>query len=182
MGSSIVKNAFLHARHTYDGPNLNINRYGYTVWWQGKGGMKWRDLVPRLVFLSNFESPPSVLVIHCGGNSIGQTPLVDLRAEIMCSLKQIKVMFPQTKIVWSQILPRSNWRYGKNKKALNQAAERINNFAAHYATRWGCEYIKYPELAWDQTDFFTDDGVHLSNLGNDFFLYRLQMKLYDLIM
>ena len=91
MGSSIVRNAFLHARHTYEGPNLNMNRYGYTKWWQGKWGLKWRDLVPRLVFLSNFESPPSVLVIHCGGNSIGQTPLFDLRAEINFSLKQIKV-------------------------------------------------------------------------------------------
>jgi hypothetical protein len=110
MGSSIVRNAFLHARHTYEGPNLSMKRYGYTILWQDKGDLKWQDLVPRLVFLSNLESPPSVLVVHCGGNSIDQTPLFDLRAEINFSLNQIKVMFPETKLVWSQILPRSNWR------------------------------------------------------------------------
>ena len=130
------------------------------------------------MFLSNLESPPSVLVIHCGGNSIGQTPLFDLRAEINFSLNQIKVMFPQ-------ILPRSNWRYSENMKALNHAAKRINNSAAQICNqmgRGGSYYIKYSELAWDQTVFFAEDGVHLSDLGNDFFLYRLQMKLYGLIM
>ena len=91
-----------------------MKRYGYTILWQDKGDLKWQDLVPRLVFLSNLESPPSVLVVHCGGNSIDQTPLFDLRAEINFSLNQIKVMFPETKLVWSQILPRSNWRYSEN--------------------------------------------------------------------
>jgi len=96
--------------------------------------------------------------------------------------KSDKSNVSETKIVWSQILPRSNWRYSENMKSLNHAAERINNFAAQICNQMGGAYIKYPELAWDQTDFFADDGVHLSDLGNDFFLYRLQMKLYALIM
>jgi hypothetical protein len=114
-----------------------MKRYGYTILWQDKGDLKWQDLVPRLVFLSNLESPPSVLVIHCGGNSIDQTPLFDLRAEIHFSLNQIKVMFPETKLVWSQILPRSNWRYSENMKALNHAAKRINNSAAQICNQMG---------------------------------------------
>ena len=33
--------------------------------------MRWAQFVPRVQYLLNFESPPEVLIIHCGGNSLG---------------------------------------------------------------------------------------------------------------
>ena len=70
VGSSIAKKAFIYSRSTYDGTQLGLNRHGYRVWWQGLGGMVWDELVPRIKYLLNFEDSPSILVMHCGGNSI----------------------------------------------------------------------------------------------------------------
>ncbi|CAC5425000.1 unnamed protein product [Mytilus coruscus] len=44
VGSSIVKNAFIEAKRSYDGCSLGLHRKNYRVWWQGKGGMKWGSL------------------------------------------------------------------------------------------------------------------------------------------
>jgi hypothetical protein len=87
------------------GTQLGLNRHGYRVWWQGLGGMVWDELVPRIKYLLNFEDSPSILAMHCGGNSIGQVPLLDLRNQIGSSLWEIQSLLPSTRLVWSQILP-----------------------------------------------------------------------------
>lgn len=180
IGSSIVKHAFVEARRSYDGCSLGLQRKQYRVWWQGKGGMTWGELLPRIRFLLNIESPPSILVIHCGGNSIGSTSLFDLRNFIKDDLLKIKKMLPHCKIVWSQILPRRSWRFSKNAKALNFVAARLNNYAAWLCIRLGGSYVKYPEITWNIPGMFAADGVHLSYLGNCFFLFNLQSALLNM--
>ena len=34
--------------------------------------MIWKHVIPKVQSLLNFENPPSYLIIHCGGNDIGQ--------------------------------------------------------------------------------------------------------------
>jgi hypothetical protein len=43
--------------------------------------MSWGELVPRITLLLQYE-PPKILVIHCGGNSIGIMPLFHLRRQM----------------------------------------------------------------------------------------------------
>ena len=129
VGSSIVKKAFIYSRSTYAGTQLGLNR-------QGLGGMVWDELVPRIKYLFNFEDSPSILVMHCGGNSIGQVPLLDLRNQIGSSLWEIQPLLLSTRQVWSQILPRSSWRYSSNNMALH--------FAAWFCIQLVGAYVKYP--------------------------------------
>ena len=150
VGSSIVKKAFIYSRSPYDGTQLGLNRHGYRVWGQRLGGMAWDELVPRIKYLLNFEDSPSILAMHCGGNSIGQVPLLDLRNQIGSSLWEIQSLLPSTRLVWSQILPWSSWRYSSNNMALNFSARRLNNFAAWLCIQLGGAYVKYPEIAWDE--------------------------------
>ena len=172
VGSSIVKKAFIYSRSPYDGTQLGLNRHGYRVWWQG--GMVWDELVPRIKYLLNFEDSPSILAMQCGGNSIGQLPLLDLRNQIGSSLWEIQPLLLSTRQVWSQILPRSSWCYSSNNMALH--------FAAWFCIQLVGAYIKYPEIAWDKEGLFSRDGVHLSDMGNELFLCRLQNKLFELTM
>ena len=181
VGSSIVKNAFVHARQSYDGVHLGLKRRNVKVWWQGKGGMKWAEVLPRIKYLLTFESPPKVLIIHCGGNSIGQVLSHKLRLQIKSGIIEISSLLPETKIVWSQILPRQIWRYSDNAKSMNLTAARINNFAASFCCKLGGAYIKYPEISWDERGMFNSDGVHLSPIGNDIFLHHIQSSLLEIL-
>ena len=180
VGSSIMKQAFTVARRSFDEANLGLKRHNYRVWWQGKGGMVLEQLLPRITFLLQIETAPDILVIHCGGNNIGKSKLHTLRKEIKEAMLIIHEMLPFTHIVWSQILPRSEWRYSRNCKAMNHAATRVNNFAASLCVQLGGSYLKYPEISWDTPEMFAVDGVHMSPMGNNILLFHLQNILFSL--
>jgi hypothetical protein len=55
-----VTHAFREARRTYDDISLGLERNNYRVWWQGKGGLRWDELVPRIEYLLCFEDPPQI--------------------------------------------------------------------------------------------------------------------------
>ena len=105
----------------------------------------------------------------------------ELRCQIKDSLGQLMDLLPSTKFIWSQILPRFSWRYSQNSRALNRAAARINNYAAWIYIQAGGGYIRDPELAWNEIMMFCEEGVHLSDIGNELFLFRMQAYLFDFI-
>jgi lysophospholipase L1-like esterase len=148
---------------------------------QRMNGLGGGELIPRVKYLLRFNQPPDFLVIHCGGNSIGAVKLRELRCQIKDSLGQLMALLPSTKLIWSQILPRIFWRYSQNSRALNRAAARINHYAAWICIQAGGGYIRYPELAWNEPMMFREDGVHLSDIGNELFLFRIQAYLFDFI-
>ena len=99
VGSSIIKLAFFYARGTLEGSNLGLRRRDCSLWWQGKGGMAWGELIPRVKCLLRFNQPPDFLAIHCGGNSIGAVKLRELRCQIKDSLGQLMALLPSTKLI-----------------------------------------------------------------------------------
>uniref|UniRef100_K1PXS7 Uncharacterized protein n=1 Tax=Magallana gigas TaxID=29159 RepID=K1PXS7_MAGGI len=70
VGSSIIKNAFCHAKESCRGTDLQLDRHKASIFWQGKGGMRWAELYSKIKTLLKVEDPPQILVIHCGGNNI----------------------------------------------------------------------------------------------------------------
>ena len=121
------------------------------------------------------------MVVHYGVNSNGAVKLRELRCQIKDSLGQLMALLPTTKLICSQILPRISWRYSQNSRALNRAAARINNYAAWICIQAGGGYIRDPELTWNEIMMFCEDGVHLSDIGNELFLFRMQAYLFDFI-
>jgi hypothetical protein len=107
--------------------------------------------------------------------------LRELRCQIKDSLGQLMALLTSTKFIWSQILPRFSWRYSQNSRALNRAAARINNYAACICIQVGGGVYKYPALAWNEPMMFCEDGVHLSDIGNELLLFRIQAYLFDFI-
>ncbi|CAG2216618.1 unnamed protein product [Mytilus edulis] len=176
VGSSLIRNAFVHARSRTGGVNLGLHRIGVKIWWQGYGGMGLKDLESTIKRLMKYEKAPKYLVLHIAGNDFGKTKLGFLRNEIKATLEKVQSYLPNSSIVWSQILPRTNWRHSISQDSMMACRIRINSAIASFVLKNGGHYIKYPDILPNST-FLKEDGVHLTDLGNDIFLNNLQGAL-----
>ena len=127
IGSSIVRNAFVHARKNSVGINLGLSRVGLQLLWQGYGGMTTCDVMSKFRNLMRVENPPDYIVLHVGGNGLGYVKVGFLRNRIKNIIRKFRALLPNTRIIWSEILPRNQWRYSKNHAAMNRARKRINS-------------------------------------------------------
>ena len=120
-----------------------------------------------------YEDPPSLLIMHVGGNDIGKEDTKELCVKLKTLFNWLSQLMPNTTLAWSQILSRFKWRHSENLQAMETCRTRINNSVGSYVV--GCSgcYIRYPEIKANK-QFLKEDGVHLSRLGNDIFLNTLQ--------
>ena len=184
MGSSIIKRAWLHARirNRPGCTNLTLERHGINLWWQGYSGMRLNHLKSKLRTLSSLEDTPDVIVLHVAGNDLGAYEIGDLRYFLRAQLRYNKRNNRNTKLIWSQILPRTNWRHSKNNEAMEKARKRLNSYAATRTIGMGGAYIKYPNMFLANTELWSADGIHLSNVGNERFLNSLQHALENIVL
>ncbi|VDI41058.1 ammonium transporter Rh [Mytilus galloprovincialis] len=164
VGSSLVKNAFVQARRRPGGINLGLDHIGVRLWWLGKSGMRLKDLLNRIKLMLRYEEPPNYLVIHIGGNDLGEIKTGVLRNRLKHYVNNIKELLLNTTLVWSQILPRLTWRYSANIDAMDRSRQRINSSLASYIIRHGGHYIRYPDISPNST-FICQDGVHLTDIA-----------------
>lgn len=182
IGSSIILNAADHARIRPIGYNLGFDKYGCQVVWIGVSGMKWHHLVGSLTSMIRFRGTiPSVLVMHCGANDIGETPQGALLHHMKFVVAIISNMIPDTSIVWSSLLPRLEWRYSSNHSAMEETRKRVNRGMRSYLTKYGGYVIKYPDFDDRYCGLFKKDGVHLSFIGLDIFLNQIQCAIETFI-
>uniref|UniRef100_A0A8W8MKX1 Uncharacterized protein n=1 Tax=Magallana gigas TaxID=29159 RepID=A0A8W8MKX1_MAGGI len=56
VGASIIKHAFCNARKFCRGTDLQLDRHKASIFWQGKGGMKWGQLYSKIKTLLKTET------------------------------------------------------------------------------------------------------------------------------
>jgi lysophospholipase L1-like esterase len=127
----------------------------------------------QITTMMKYQDPPTFIVIHIGGNDIAASKVGHLRNDVKNVLTWVARNLPNTLIIWSQILPRINWRYSENSDAMERCRYRVNNYVASFVIKNGGAYIRYPEIKVNNT-CICSDGVHLTYLGNDVFLSTLQ--------
>ena len=127
IGSSIVRNAFVHTRKSSVGINLGLSRVGLQLSWQGYGGMTTCDVMSKVRNLKRVENLPGYIVLHVGGNGLGYVKVGFLCNRIKNIIRKFRALLPNTRIIWSEILPRNQWRYSKNHAGMNRARKRINS-------------------------------------------------------
>lgn len=176
IGSSLIRNAFVRARASPEGINLGLSRIGMNILWQGYGGLTVGDIMTKVRNLARVEDPPNYIMLHVGGNDLGTAKVGDLRSDIKLIVRMILNRFPNVKIIWSEILPRINWRFAKNPEAIDKARKRLNSSIGAYVVRKGGHYLRYDDIQADY-NYLRADGVHLSDMANDIFLNTLQGAL-----
>ncbi|CAG2184747.1 unnamed protein product [Mytilus edulis] len=180
VGSSIIKHAFGEARGRPGGVNLGLQRMGVNIWWQGKCGGKVLDMKQQIRTMLKYEDPPTILVLHIGGNDIGEKSSKTLCELIRKQFSWMRQLMLDTVFVWSQIIPRSSWRYSDNINAMEKCRMRVNTSIASFLTKTDGCYLRYPDIKANEL-FLMKDGVHLTSLGNNIFLNTLQGGLEMII-
>lgn len=143
--------------------------------------MVWGEIYKKIKSLLKVNDAPRYLILHCGANDVGNIPLKDLIQQMKMTLGRIKLLLPDTKLIWSQLLPRIKWKYSVHMEAMNKAIQRLNNSIASEVIKNGGCYIKYPDIKAANELLFTLDGVHLSATGNNIFLNTICAALEQFV-
>lgn len=127
--------------------------------WHSIIGRHWQQLDPHILQLMRNSTPPEFLVIHLGSNDVTTGGLASkkLIEEIQCTFLRYNALLPNTKVVWSSILPRLYWlgaplncgtQIDKKRKKMNRSF--VLNFAGavmmeHISQRRGitCTCVTY---------------------------------------
>ncbi|KAJ8309052.1 hypothetical protein KUTeg_013926 [Tegillarca granosa] len=96
---------------------------------------------------------------------------INLFADSAASLKFIFKILPNTKVIWSQILPKLKWSRETTHAAVEKIRKRINKMEVIISD------IRYSEIIEETRGLFHHDKVHLKNFDIDNFLYRIQQAL-----
>ncbi|XP_053399709.1 uncharacterized protein LOC128557091 [Mercenaria mercenaria] len=99
VGSSMVRDAFYHATDK----NLGLSQIGGVVEWKFKPGLREHQLFPLIQEMSTDKPLPYLIVIHCGGNGLGQAPLGHIQLQLKQSVESILRILPSTRIVCPQL-------------------------------------------------------------------------------
>ncbi|XP_063410046.1 uncharacterized protein LOC134693232 isoform X3 [Mytilus trossulus] len=183
IGSSIICSARDHSENRPSGSNLGLLKNNNCfLRWAGKSGMKWDDVVGTVNSIINLcNKIPHALILHCGGNDIGNVPCGALLYHVKFTIAILSRMLPNCSLIWSSILPRRSWRYSSDDHAMEVTRKRINRGVRSYILKHGGYVIKYPDFDDRHPALYSDDGVHLSFIGNDIFLNQIQSALETFI-
>lgn len=165
VGSSII---YWAEQRTFDREisNLDLDYLGIKIYWKGIRGMKWESLITILESMSHLPEP-DVLVIHLGSNDIMSIESRVLIQLMKHDLQIIRGMFPETVIVFSEILARLKWRGNESPEEGEQRRTLVNKKICKHLIKRGGFVISHPGVSVEMLDLFRIDGVHMNNKGND---------------
>ena len=115
-----------------------------------------------------FATPPFVIFIHLGGNDLVNVKTLDIKHKIETEVAYLREAFPDTTLVWIDILSRSDWRGSLNgRKPIEKKRRQLNKLARRIIMASGKGNFISPEI---DVSFLRPDGVHLGMVGIEFYL------------
>lgn len=174
IGSSIVYWAHRRAHSRNGGVNLGLQNSGVIIRWFGQRGMLWSDLNAKISKLKEQYPPPGMIIIQLGSNDLCTEKSVELIHNIERDILRMMILFPDTKIIWSDILMRRYWHSACNGKAIEKARLRVNCATNKFIVEHGQIIIHHPNIRAKEKNLYRFDGTHLSDIGNDIYLNNMQ--------
>ncbi|XP_048245294.1 uncharacterized protein LOC125376902 [Haliotis rufescens] len=174
VGSSLIYWAHRRAVARPVGLDLGLQKYGLSLTWYGSRGMKWKSLLPFLQQKLRRSPPPAWLLLHLGGNDLGDVPTTVLLQTVSRDLTKIHHMMPFTQVIWSDVLQRVTWRGIPDGRVMERKRKRFNRFGRKGVLDLGGSVLGHNEINIADRGLFRQDGVHLSDIGNDIFVNSLQ--------
>ncbi|XP_043920971.1 uncharacterized protein LOC122796503 isoform X2 [Protopterus annectens] len=180
LGHSLIDWAASRAKVHQGGLNLGLDPRSCEVIWKGFPGMTWDQLLSVLSHVISEVGQIHVLIVHLGGNDIGNTPKRKLLSNILRDLTTVQQLIPGLLVVWSSVVPRRFWYGANNPAALEIARRFLNHRVARAAPRLGFAVIDHWDFSGKDPVWFNEDGIHLSDIGLDLFNLNLSRHLQAL--
>jgi hypothetical protein len=83
-----------------------------------KYGMVWSELSTTVSRAMRDVPPPAMILIHLGSNDIGTIKTFNLIENIEIDIFRLKLLFPNCRIIWTELLMRRHWHNAKKGNAL----------------------------------------------------------------
>ena len=92
---------------------------------------------------------------------------------IQRDIKSYAIMFQETGIVWSDVLPRAGYRGARFNVKVENPRKSLNYAMKHYMPQFNGQVIHHHNIQWNARHLYRRDGVHLNNMGNDVLLANI---------
>ena len=161
---------------------METNLYSLAnVVWRGRRGLKLGQVIGHVQWLlpGIQVSSPSHIVVHVGTNDVGRAKKHELFCLLDNTLGRLHEVFPNARIIWSDIMPRRTYSgFDKHEQLkIDRTLLALNNHARYICRIIGGRALNHldirHELSWR-------DGIHLSEAGNNIFLHSLIHGLMDI--
>ncbi|XP_077779613.1 uncharacterized protein LOC144326732 [Podarcis muralis] len=177
-GHSIVHWARVRAARCGLAPNLGLPN-DVRVSWFARRGMRWEELMPVLrEKVANF-GPPDAIVIQLGENDLTSRKSADLLGSIKRDLNALAALCPRTTVFWSSLLKRIEWRGAQSCLAIERTRKLVNRAVARWVRFMFGRVIRHDRIRIGDQALYRNDGVHLSDLGNDIWLASVSKSIWD---
>lgn len=173
----MIRDAFHRSPHRPDGINLGLDNINGSILWDFQPGMKIEHILPRFNDLILTHPLPNMVVIHCGGNDIGQNSIGFIVNYLKHLMLGLFADYPNILFIWSGIIPRKSFRNEINHSKLEKARKRINSCIGGFFIKNKGGYLQYPQIKESYSELFRDN-THLTDLGIDIMLNTLQGAIY----
>lgn len=173
----MIRDASQRSQLRPDGVNLGLEHINGSILWDFQPGMKLDHFFSRLHNLILTKPLPHMVIIHCGGNDIGQNSLSYIVNYLKYLMKELFTTYPNILFIWSGIIPRIAFRNEFNHSKLEKARKRINSSIGGFFIKNGGGYLQYPQIKESSPELFRD-SAHLTDLGVDIMLNTLQGAIY----
>lgn len=126
------------------------------------------EILSRVSRLRASYPIPDILIIHAGGNDVGQMQTLLLLAELKRLFLLLKTSFPHTVLVFSEVIPRFRWR-NPQERFFDRIRKRVNRSMMVFLRAVGGFSFRHELLEGYEPGLYRADGVHLSEIGLDIF-------------
>ena len=174
LGSSFIYWANKEAATRPGGLDLGLQFVGGRVTWMGTRSMHWQDFQASVSEKLQTRPAPSFLLIHLGSNDLGVVSSSDLYEDIELDILRLHAMYPNIKIIWSEMLMRRYWHNADVGKCLENARKRVNLRVRNLVVSIGGYVIRHPNIRSTNRNLYRYDGCHMSTVGNNIYLNTVQ--------
>lgn len=160
--------------HAKASGKANLKLDDVTIAWWGKRGLGWNGLRRHIEAQVLLSSPPSMIIINLGGNDLVSVKTPAIKEIIKQEMAYLREACPQAVLVWFDILQRQVWSGSRRGgKPIEKKRKRLNRIGRKIVMDSGKGDVIVTEID-AKTAFFRDDGVHLNEVGLEFYLYYVK--------